>query len=84
MEELSPYEELFTTFVPAQGLVAAATSWFRVSSSCHSCYRTNSNAKVMNSIANGTNSIAKVTNSIDKTCKQANSWVSKWDYYSKV
>jgi len=29
-EELLPYKELFTTVVPEQGLVAAATSCFHV------------------------------------------------------
>ena len=33
-----PYKELFTTVVLEQVLVAAATSCFRVCSSCHSCY----------------------------------------------
>ena len=33
-----PYKELFTTVVLEQVLVAAATSCFRVSSSCHSYY----------------------------------------------
>ena len=37
-QELLPYKELFTTVVLEQVLVAAATSCFRVCSSCHSCY----------------------------------------------
>ena len=37
-EQLLPYKELFTTVVLEQVLVAAATSCFRVCSSCHSCY----------------------------------------------
>ena len=35
--ELLPYIELFTTAVPEQGLVAAATSCFHVCCSCQSC-----------------------------------------------
>ena len=38
------------TVVPEQGIVATATSCFRVFSSYQSCYR-QSDAKVMNSIA---------------------------------
>ena len=37
-EELLPYKELFTTAVPEQGLVAAATSCFHICYSCQSCY----------------------------------------------
>ena len=69
-----PYKELFTTVVLEKVLVAAATSCFRVSSSCHSCYgriqlqtdefNCKRYEKATNSIANGTNTIAKPTNSI--------------------
>jgi len=38
-EELLPYKELFTTVVPEQGLVVAATSCIHACCSCQSCYR---------------------------------------------
>ena len=70
MEEFSPYKELFTTVVPEQDLVAAATSYFLqlpiLLRTNYNAKATNSITKVTNSIANGRNSIAKGTNSITK------------------
>ena len=38
VEDLSPYKELFTIVLSEQDLVAAATSCFRIFSSCQTCY----------------------------------------------
>ena len=70
VEESLPYQEVFTTVVPEQGLIATATSCFHVCmlqllillATDEFNYQSDKfNRKV-------TNSIVKVTNSIAKTC----------------
>ena len=65
-EELLPYKELFTSFVPGQDHKAAATSCFCVYSSWPFFAMMNSSASVTNSKAMVPNSIAKASNSIAK------------------
>ena len=81
MEELSPYKELFTTVVPEQGLVAAASCFLQLPILLlmnSNAKATNSIAKVTNSIANGTNSIAKRMNY--SISKETNSIAKRMNY----